>query len=236
MAGAHPLCVVRGEGDVAMFGFRRRLGAALCGVLWCTAGAAAPDASAATAASARPAGDAGLVARWVAARDDHRGRPYAVVDKRGARIYVFEPSGSLIGAAPVLLGLAMGDRDAVGNLGQRSVASLLPAERTTPSGRFETEPGRNDKGEAIVWLQYDAALAIHRLRPAPLHERRPERLASPDPAERRITFGCVVVPVEFYEAVIQPTLGVRRGVVYVLPEAGPVEALLRNTDTALHTP
>lgn len=219
-----------------MFEARRHTVAALCGLLWCTAGAAAPEVSASTAASALPAGDAGRVARWVAARADHRGRPYAVVDKRAARIYVFEPSGSLIGAAPVLLGLTAGDRDAVGSLGERSVASLLPAERTTPSGRFETEPGRNDKGEAIVWLQYDAALAIHRLRPAPLHERRPQRLASPDPAERRITFGCVVVPVAFYEDVIQPTLGARRGVVYVLPEAGSVEALLRDTDTALHTP
>jgi len=220
-----------------MFEVRRRAVAALWGWLWwCTAGAAAPGISASTAASALPDGDAGLVARWVLARADHRGRPYAVVDKRGARIYVFEPSGTLIGAAPVLLGLTAGDRDAVGKLGERSVASLLPTERTTPSGRFETEPGRNDKGEAIVWLQYDAALAIHRLRPAPLHERRPQRLASPDPAERRITFGCVVVPVSFYEDVIQPTLGARRGVVYVLPETGPVEALLRNTDTALQAP
>lgn len=179
-----------------------------------------------------PPGDAALVARWVAERADHRGRPFAVVDKRGARIYVFEPSGTLVGAAPVLLGLTTGDRDAVGNIGERSVASLLPAERTTPAGRFETEPGRNDKGEAIVWFQYDAALAIHRLRDAPLHERRPQRLASTDPAERRITFGCVVVPVAFYEEVVMPTLGSRRGVVYVLPEQGPIEAMLRDADFA----
>jgi hypothetical protein len=127
----------------------------------------------------------------------------------------------------VLLGSAGGDRDAVQNIGTRSVASLLPQERTTPAGRFDTEPGHNDKGEAIVWFQYDAALAIHRLRPAPAHERRPQRLASPDPGERRISFGCIVVPVLFYERVIMPTLGSRRGVVYVLPEEGPIEPMLR---------
>ena len=183
-----------------------------------------------------PGGDAAQVARWVTERADHRGRPFAVVDKRNARIHVFEASGTLVGAAPVLLGLTPGDRDAVGSMGERSVASLLPAERTTPAGRFETEPGRNDKGEAIVWFQYDAALAIHRLRAAPAQERRPERLSSVDPAQRRITYGCVVVPVAFYEDVVAPTLGSRRGVVYVLPEHGPVDALLRGADLALNAP
>lgn len=221
-----------------MFGVRRRLLAALSGFLWLTAaGAASPDAATTSVAAAVP-GDAGLVARWVAELADHRGRPFAVVDKRAAHIYVFEPSGMLVGAAPVLLGLAPGDRDAVSSIGERSVASLLPAERTTPAGRFETEPGRNDKGEPVVWFQYDAALAIHRLRPAPAHERRPQRLASADPGERRITFGCVVVPVAFYEDVIMPTLGSRRGLVYVTPEQGPVDALLRggDADLALRAP
>jgi hypothetical protein len=218
-----------------MFGVRRRLLAALCGLLWLSAaGAAAPDA--ATTALAAVPGDAGRVARWVVERADHRGRPFAVVDKKNAQIHVFEPSGHLIGAAPVLLGLTAGDRDAVGHIGERSVATLLPQERTTPAGRFDTEPGRNDKGEAIVWFQYEAALAIHRLRPAPAHERRPERLASPDPLERRITFGCVVAPVGFYEGVIAPTLGARRGVVYVLPEEGSIDAVLREPSLALGGP
>jgi hypothetical protein len=217
-----------------MFGVRRRLLAALGGFFWLSAaGAAAPDANTATAAMP---GDAGRVARWVIERADHRGRPFAVVDKKNASIHVFEPSGVRVGATPVLLGLAAGDRDAVQNIGARSVTSLLPAERTTPAGRFDTEPGRNDKGEAVVWFQYDAALAIHRLRSAPAHERRPQRLASPDPIERRITYGCVVVPVSFYEDVIMPTLGTRRGVVYVLPEEGSVEALLRDADLALRAP
>ena len=210
-----PVLPARREGEVAMFGVWRCRLAALCGLLWLApAGAVSPDARPA-AVTALP-GDTGRVVRWVIERADHRGRPFAVVDKKSARIHVFEPSGVPVGA--------------------RSVTSLLPAERTTPAGRFDTEPGRNDKGEAIVWFQYDAALAIHRLRPAPAHERRPQRLASSDPGERRITFGCVVVPVSFYEEVIMPTLGSRRGVVYVLPEEDPVETLLRQADMALRAP
>ena len=203
----------------------RRLAAAVVGLVAASAACAAtPDwSAAATAASA----DARAAALWVFDRADHRGRPFAIVDKRDARIYVFEPDGVLRGASPVLLGLAGGDRDAAARIGEGGVASLTPAERTTPAGRFDSEPGVNDKGEAIVWFDYDAALAIHRLRPAPVHERRSQRLASADPAERRISFGCVVVPVAFYEQVIAPTLGRRPGVVYVLPEAASVDSLLR---------
>lgn len=211
---------------------RRSLLAFVCGmVVSIAASAATTDAG---DGSVPLAADAQHAVQWVMRQADHRGRPFAIVDKKQARIHVFEPSGVLIGAAGVLIGLTPGDRDAVADLGERSIASLRPAERTTPAGRFDSEPGHNDKGEAIVWFDYDAALAIHRLRPAPAHERRPQRLASADPAERRITYGCVVVPVAFFEDVIAPTFGRRRGVVYVLPEQGSLEAMFGRAEMALH--
>jgi hypothetical protein len=211
---------------------RRSLLAFVCGMV---VSIAASAATAGTGTGSVPlAADAQRAVRWVMRQADHRGRPFAIVDKKQARIHVFEPSGTLVGASVVLIGLTPGDRDAVANLGDRGIASLSPAERTTPAGRFDSEPGHNDKGEAIVWFDYDAALAIHRLRPAPAQERRPQRLASADPAERRITYGCVVVPLAFFEDVIAPTLGRRRGVVYVLPEQGSLEALLGGAELALH--
>ena len=42
--------------------------------------------------------------------------------------------------------------------------------------------------------------------------------------------------VDFYEDVVAPTLGSRRGVVYVLPEEGSVDALLRDAELALRAP
>jgi hypothetical protein len=155
---------------------------------------------------------------------DNQSLPFAVVDKRDARIYVFEAGGRLLGASAVLLGAAPGDF-AVGDMTDRAPASLTPAERTTPAGRFASEPGRNDKGEDIVWIDYAASLAIHRLRPSPAQERRAARLASPTPDDNRISAGCVVVPVAFYETVVAPTLGSGRGVVYVLPESRPVHSM-----------
>jgi hypothetical protein len=181
--------------------------------------AAAPDFNDESASA-----DAYYTAAWVVDTGDNRGRSFAIVDKQGARLYVFEPDGRLIGATSVLLGLTPGDASTPG-IEHRSPASLTPAERTTPAGRFATQPGRNDKGEEIVWVDYAASLAIHRLRPAPAYEHRAARLASADTDDKRISFGCIVVPVAFYESVVATSLGIRRGVVYVLPENSSVQAM-----------
>jgi len=190
---------------------RVRLLLAACGWLCALACQAAPDF-----AAERASADARYAAAWVLAGADNQNLPFAVVDKRDARIYVFEADGRLVGAAAVLLGIAPGDFS-VGI--DRAPASLSLAERTTPAGRFEARPGRNDKGEDIVWIDYAASLALHRLRPAPVQERRPARLDSPTPDDNRISAGCIIVPVSFYEAVVAPTLGSHRSVIYVLPES-----------------
>lgn len=197
---------------------RRLLAAAT--VLVCTAlSHAAPGA-----ADERASIDTQVAAAWVLGQADNQGRPFAIVDKRGAHITVFEADGRLIGGSAALLGIDPGDLSVPG-IAHRPPSSLLPGERTTPAGRFEAQPGHNDKGEDIVWIDYDASLAIHRLRPAPPYERRAQRIDSPGSEDNRISLGCIVVPVAFYETVVQPNLGQRRGVVYVLPESQPVQAM-----------
>jgi hypothetical protein len=196
-------------GQVAGFsitGARRALVAVAIGAL-AAFGAAAGEVPA----------DVQQVVRWVQQSRDNHGLPFAVVDKRDASIHVYAADGRAIGATPVLLGLARGDHSVPG-IGDMKVADIPPADRTTPAGRFDSEPGRNLDGEEIVWLDYDAALAIHRLRPSPARERRAQRLTSSEADEHRISYGCVVVPVAFYEQVVAPLLGRGRGVVYVLPE------------------
>jgi hypothetical protein len=176
--------------------------------------------------------DTRYAAGQVLASADHRHRPFAIVDKREARMYLFDAAGRLLGASPVLIGLATGD-SASPDLSRRAPASLAPHERNTPAGRFDTQPGHNDKGEPIVWVDYAASLAIHRLRPAAAAERRPERLASPVAEDHRISFGCIVAPVAFYESQVEPLLGRQRGVVYVLPESRPVQAMFGAFDMTL---
>ena len=179
-----------------------------------------------------PSTDARFALQWVLDRDDHRSRPFAIVDKKAARIHVYAASGAPIGSAPVLLGLTRGDQGLAAPLQGRDPISLAVAERTTPAGRFEAQPGRNLQGEAIVWLDYGAALAIHRLRPAPAHQRREQRLESALPDEHRISLGCVVVPVAFYEQVVAPTLGRQPAVVYILPESREVTTLFAVAESA----
>lgn len=190
-------------------GFRAALAALLAG--WVGLAGASP-ASMAELASTEVRRTAVL-----ARQGDARGRPFAVVDKRHARLYVFHADGRLAGASAALLGLARGDVSPPG-IGKKVLTGIPPGERITPAGRFDSEPGRNLQGEAIVWIDYEAAVAIHRLRPAPAAERRAQRLASDSADERRISLGCVVVDGGFYDRVVAPLLGRQRGVVYVLPE------------------
>lgn len=150
-------------------------------------------------------------------------RPFAIVDKRQATLAVYAADGSLVGRAPVLLGLAPGDMEPPSSRGKAPEA-LQAHERVTPAGRFEAQPGRNLSGERIVWFDYEANLAIHRLRPAPAQQRRAERLASDKLQDRRITLGCVVVAPAFFDQVVLPTLGGGNSLVYILPEREPVLA------------
>lgn len=160
------------------------------------------------------------LARQVIASADHGGLPFAVVDKKAAVLTVFQGDGQLVGSTPVLLGADYGDL-AVPGVGERTQSGQLQqGDRVTTAGRFVSQPGRNLGGEPVVWIDYDSALAIHRLRPGPSQQQRATRLASADPQARRVSAGCVVVPVAFYESVVSPVLGRSRAVVYVMPEAG----------------
>ncbi|MDO9358614.1 MAG: hypothetical protein Q7T70_06480 [Polaromonas sp.] len=168
--------------------------------------------------------DARYTAAWILSAADNKGLPFVIVDKRDARIFVFEASGQLRGASPALLGLAPGDHSVPG-IGQRPVTRILPEERTTPAGRFLSQPGRNLQGEEVIWVNYSEGFAIHRVRPGNSQEQRYQRLATTTPSDNRISLGCVVVPVSFYESVVGPMLGRNYSMVYVLPETRPVQAL-----------
>ncbi len=162
---------------------------------------------------------------WIRQAQDNSGRAFAVVDKKKARILVFNRRSELVGTSPVLLGLTPGDHGR-SQVSDREVRTLGRGERSTPAGRFETEPGRNLKGEDVVWINYDAALAIHRLRPGADYHERARRMRSTETADHRASLGCVIVPGDFFDSVVKPALGQGAGVVYVLPESRSVQEML----------
>lgn len=202
--------------------------AALAMMVACLAAPLAQGAQPREDAPAAPTPEVRRLADWAVASDDHQRLPFVVVDKKGAHAYVYDAAGTLRASAPVLLGSAIGD-DSVPGIGERKLADVLPHERTTPAGRFVAEPGRNLQGEDIVWIDYDAAVSMHRVRANKASERRLERLATPTPADNRISYGCINVPAAFYDGHVVPALASGRAIVYVLPETKPTHAVFSAT-------
>jgi len=161
--------------------------------------------------------DVTQVAAWAVREADNGDRAFAIVDKRRAQVYVFNPGGKMLGTSPVLLGYAAGDYTVAG-VGDKAIEDIKPSERTTPAGRFQSSPGRNAHGKEVVWVDYAAAVSMHRVINDNPKERRLERLATPTPADNRISWGCINVPVAFFDNVLWPNLGKGQAVVYVLPE------------------
>ena len=157
------------------------------------------------------------LADWVVDSADNGKLPFMIVDKAQARVFVFDAQGQLRGASSALLGLAIGD-DTVPGIGQRKLSSIRPEERTTPAGRFVASLDRDIHGHEVLWVDYDSALSLHRVVTGLPKDRRAERLASSSPLDNRISFGCINVPVKFYEQVISPSFTGTNGIVYILPE------------------
>lgn len=174
----------------------------------------------------RASRDARRLAHWVVTRRDAQGLPFLIIDKVDARVFAFDPHGRLRGAAPALLGLARGDRTAP-DIGKRRLADIGPAERITPAGRFDAALGRNLSGKDILWVDYAAAISLHRVVSAHARERRLQRLATPSADDNRISYGCINVPVAYYEQTISPLFASTDGVVYVMPDSEPLEAVFR---------
>jgi hypothetical protein len=171
------------------------------------------------------------LADWVADARDAAGSGFVILDKTNARIYVFDAAARLQAASPVLLGAARGD-ESVPGIGTRPIPLVKPEERTTPAGRFVAEPGHNSFGEDIVWVDYDAAVSMHRVRATNPKERRLERLATPTSADNRISYGCINVPAAFYERHVRPAFAGKRGIVYVLPEVKSIAQVFGAYDVA----
>ncbi|HEV7820025.1 MAG TPA: hypothetical protein VGO84_02525 [Burkholderiales bacterium] len=180
---------------------------------------------------AEASNDVRYIADWVADSRDAGDKPFVIIDKKGAKVFVFDKNARLLGAAPVLLGLAAGDDTAPG-IGAKPLSEIPISERTTPAGRFVGERGHNARGEDVVWVDYDAAVSMHRVLTTNRSERRLERLATPSIEDNRVSFGCINVPIAFYEEFIRPTFAADTANIYVLPETRSVRQVFTAYDVA----
>ena len=201
------------------------MGAALC-ALALQAQASTPSGMVPPASEA--SGMVQQFAQDVVRSADAEGRTFGVIDKPSATLWIFDAQGRPVASSPVLVGQALGDV-APPDIGTRPLSKVKLHEKVTNAGRFVTEAGSNHKGEDIVWLDYNAALSMHRVRNVP-GESRTKRLQTPTVADNRISFGCVNIPASFYDRYIDPLFSRSKGVVYVLPETKPIASLFPFAD------
>lgn len=177
--------------------------------------------------------DVRRVADWVVGTRNNTGLPFIVVDKIGAALFLFDAGGMLRAQTAVLLGAARGD-DSPPGIGDRKLSEITPAESITPAGRFVAERGENLAGRDILWIDYDAAVALHRvtdLKPGMATSRRIARLASAPTSDNRASLGCINVTAAFYDDFVRPAFGRTSGIVYILPETRSVTAEFRIPET-----
>jgi hypothetical protein len=167
------------------------------------------------------------VADWVSRTSDNGGMPYIIIDKVNAKVFVFDARWRLQGAAPALLGMEHGDGSAQG-LGTRKMSAIRPTQRTTPAGRYLASMGRDTHGGDILWIDYANAIALHRVVKGTPAEHRAQRLESETSQDNRISYGCINVPVKFYESTVSPAFVNTNGVVYILPEMSSAREMFKS--------
>jgi hypothetical protein len=164
------------------------------------------------------------MAGWVIGAKDNDGKPFVIIDKEGAKVFVFGESGQLLGTAWALVGLAKGD-ESVPGIGTMPLTAITPDIRTTPAGRFTARLGHDLGKEDVLWVDYKTAISLHRVINTNPAERRLERIVSEAPADHRISYGCINVPAKFFDAVVDPTFKGTWGIVYILPEVKAMQAV-----------
>lgn len=161
--------------------------------------------------------DVRRMADWVVGSADNGRFPFVIIDKKDAEVFVFDRQGQILGAAPALLGLAVGDDSAPG-IGDKPLSAIPPKDRTTPAGRFVAYLGYEHGKPATLWVDHEDNVALHRVVTGTRKDHRLQRLATPTPLDNRITFGCINVPVDFFDRTVLPAFKSTKGIVYVLPD------------------
>jgi hypothetical protein len=163
-----------------------------------------------------PSAEAWQVINWVLATRDNNEKPFMVIDKVAAEVFLFDAKGEAIGASPALVGMSVGD-EATPGVADRELAHIPPKDRKTPAGRFIAKFGYAYGGRNVLWVDYPSATSLHAVMTI-RNQHRAERLKSPTPGDNRITYGCINVPKDFYDHHVRPLFKGTSGVVYILPE------------------
>lgn len=164
------------------------------------------------------------IAERVIKINDNKQRPFIIVDKKQASIYVFDSNGLLLGIAPILLGMAVGD-DLPIEIARLPLSQIKQSYRITPAGRYIAELGKDTHGKDVLWVDFSGNLAIHPVINVP-KQHRTERLISKTIEDNRISWGCINVTKSFFKDYILKNFSRTKGMVYILPEVRSIKDYL----------
>lgn len=156
--------------------------------------------------------------------NDNKQRPFIIVDKKQAEIYVFDSTGIVLSKAPILLGMAIGD-DLPIEIARLPLSQIKQSSRITPAGRYIAELGKDTHGKDVLWVDFAGNLAIHPVINVPKQDRL-ERLNSITIEDNRISWGCINVPKIFFKKYILNIFSRSKGMVYILPEVKSIKDYL----------
>lgn len=140
---------------------------------------------------------------------------FIVADKKEGYLYLVDPTTNEILKAPALYGRGIGDVLPADDLNvKKSQYSNI-----TPSGEFKVTRMYSTKLRQYILVFLEgktAVMAIHKLYTGNKAQRREERIQSADPNEKRITNGCINIPVDFWDLYLERIPDNTK--LYVLPD------------------
>lgn len=148
------------------------------------------------------------IATEIVATNDNQARPFIIADKAGGTVTVFSANGVKQAQAPALFGKIEGD-------------ALKPG--MTPSGKYSLKNAKDTTGKTVKVLYKDGqpvnngpgVVSMHRVLTTNPAQARPDRLASPTPADNRVSLGCINVSDKFYNNHLE---GTKVTYVYIAPD------------------
>jgi hypothetical protein len=151
----------------------------------------------------------------------HGDRTFVIVDKIRGEIILYEDGRPTYSSA-ALTGMSLGDRLPPGALKVPTSHFTRLELKVTPAGRYTVSPERDPEYGMVLTINEikgtDWDIAIHRVYLGDPRERRAERLHSPDPDGRHITFGCINVDRDTIHTLLRHLAKIRKTPLYILPQ------------------
>ena len=145
---------------------------------------------------------------------------FIMIDKALGKIIVFH-EGKPVWTGAALTGLSPLDSYTAAILALPESHKFATAEKITPAGRFTVRRTQDDEEGTVLELDEVHGngwyLALHRVWTGIPSERRMQRLQSPEPADKHITFGCINVSTDTMRYLTTHLPKKERTPLYILP-------------------